>query len=520
MSKTLGIVAAGHEATANAGKQILEAGGNAVDAAIASAFAGCVAEPLLTGLGAGGYMLVHDAKSGRQEVFDFAVVVPGKSLAKEQYKPQMTPVMVDFGQTTQVFHGGFASIGVPGFVNGLCAVHKKYGSMPLAELIKPAQELAKNGVKVTKQQDYLIEILYGIVSITPAAKKLFTKNGERLRKSDSFFNPDISYSLEEIARTNGDSFYKGDIAKAIVSELAKNGGLITNRDLESYKTAVRIPAQVNYRGTQIYTNPPPASGGALIAHSLGLLSNFDLGAMKWQSPEHLRHLLEVMLITNDVRKSHFDGNVNDEDILDRILANELIADGTSKVSSRLGNTTHLSVMDSQGNAVSMTSTNGTSSGVVIPGTGIFLNNILGEEDLNPQGFHKYPAGHRMTSMMSPTIVTKNNQAILSVGSAGSNRIRSAVLQVISNILDFGMSVQEAIDAPRMHTEGAGATVELEYGISKKVADDLAISGYQVSLWKEKNLFFGGAQAVERDPKTGELSGAGDPRRGGTAAIAG
>jgi gamma-glutamyltranspeptidase/glutathione hydrolase len=301
--------------------------------------------------------------------------------------------------------------------------------------------------------------------------------------------------------------------------LKKGGGLITKNDLATYETILRIPAQVNYRGAQIFTNPPPASGGALIAHSLSLLSNFNLREMDWHSKEHLQHLIEIMLITSDIRKTHFDENINDEDILERILAQEFIASGTKKVSSRLGNTTHLSVMDNKGNTVSMTSTNGTSSGVVIPNTGIFLNNILGEEDLNPAGFHKHPAGHRMTSMMSPTIAVKNNQAILSIGSAGSNRIRSAILQVISNILDFNMSVEDAIEAPRLHTEGAGFVVELEKGIPEKAAQELSQAGHQISLWKEKNLFFGGAQAILRNPKTGQISGAGDPRRGGVALVA-
>lgn len=241
--------------------------------------------------------------------------------------------------------------------------------------------------------------------------------------------------------------------------------------------------------------------------------------MGWGSPEHVSHLLEVMLETNGVRKSYFDYSLHDEDVLEKLLAEEELNKTKKKLSSRLGNTTHLSVIDKDGNAVSMTSTNGTSSGVVIPGTGIFLNNILGEEDLNPAGFHKHPVGHRMTSMMAPSIVTKDGEATLSVGSAGSNRIRSAVLQVISSVLDFDMGVKDAIETPRIHIEGQGATVELEYGIPKEAAKKLSQLGYQVNLWKEKNLFFGGAQAVARNPKTGGLTGAGDSRRGGVAVIA-
>jgi gamma-glutamyltranspeptidase/glutathione hydrolase len=512
-----GVVAAGHEATANAGKEILEAGGNAVDAAIASAFAGCAADPLLTGLGAGGYMLIHDVKTDAQELLDFAVVMPGKNLGRD-FAP-LTPTPVDFGETIQMFHGGHSSVGVPGFVAGICKAHKKYASMPLSELVKPAKKIAKEGVNITKQQAYLIKILFNVISVTPESKKLFSKNGAMLKEGDLLRIPELAQSLDEIAATKGASFYTGRLAELLVEEMNKAGGLITREDLAAYKVLSREPATLNYRGAKIFTNPPPSSGGALIAHSLSLLSHFDLKKMGWHSTEHLTHLLGAMLITNEVRKDLFDNNINEEDILDRLLAKELIESGSKKIKSPLGNTTHLSIIDAAGNAVSMTTTNGSGSGVAIPGTGILLNNILGEEDLNPHGFHKYPAGHRMTSMMSPTIVTENKQARLAIGSAGSSRIRSAILQTISAIVDFKMDVKDAINAPRIHAEGTDSGVELEAGIPKAFAKKLVQSGYQVNIWKDTNLFFGGVQAVTQNPKTGELKGAGDPRRGGVAVTA-
>jgi gamma-glutamyltranspeptidase/glutathione hydrolase len=517
MKEVKGVVAAGHNATANAGREILEAGGNAVDAAVASAFAGCVAEPLLTGLGAGGYMLVHDAETGRQELFDFGVVMPGKGLNRKT--SEMTPTPVDFGGTIQMFHGGHAAVGVPGFVAGLCAAHKKYGSLPLTELIKPAKKLAVSGVEITSQQDYLIEILYGVVSVTAESKKLFTKNGKRLSQGDLFANKEISNTLDEIAATAGNSIYNGELANLLIKEIEHGGGYITRGDLADYKVISRNPVAINYRGSQIITNPPPSSGGALLAHSLSLLTGFDLKKMEWHSSDHLFHLLGAMMVTNAVRKNLFDSSVNEEDILERLLADKLIKEGAAKIKSPLGNTTHISVMDTNGNAVSMTSSNGSGSGVAVPGTGILLNNILGEEDLNPGGFHKHPVGYRMTSMMSPTIVIKGNKPTLAIGSAGSSRIRSAILQVISNILDFEMDIKSAIDAPRIHNEGAGTIVELEKGIPQEIANKIAKDGHHVNLWKSVNLFFGGVQAAGIDPKTGKLTGAGDPRRGGVAVIA-
>jgi gamma-glutamyltranspeptidase/glutathione hydrolase len=517
MSTVKGVVAAGHVSTAQAGKQILEAGGNAVDAAIASAFAGCVAEPLLTGLGAGGYMLVHDAETGKQELLDFAVVMPGKNL-KSKFTP-LTPTPVDFGEVVQMFHGGHSSVGVPGFVAGLTEAHKKYGSMPLTELVKPAKALAKEGVKLNKQQEYLIDILFGVVSLTPASKKLFEKNDRKLKEGERYYCAEIIDTLDEVAKTGGKSLYEGVLAEALTKTVQNGGGLITRQDLKEYKVISRRPASISYRGIRAATNPPPSSGGALIAHSLSLLSKFDLKKMAWHSPEHLSHLLEVMLDTNDVRKTMFDQNIHEEDILDRLLATELITQSTKKISSRLGNTTHLSVIDAKGNAVSMTSSNGSGSGVAVPNTGILLNNILGEEDLNPHGFHKNPAGTRMTSMMAPTIVTKDGEATLSVGSAGSSRIRSAVLQIISAVIDFDMSIAAAIDAPRIHTEGAHEAVEVENGIPNAATKKLTEAGHNLSIWKEKNLFFGGVQGVLRDLETGELTGAGDLRRGGVAVTA-
>jgi gamma-glutamyltranspeptidase/glutathione hydrolase len=521
MSKTRGIMAAGHEATADAGKLILEAGGNAVDAAIASAFAACVAEPLLTGLGAGGYMLVHDAKTNQQTLFDFGIVMPGKGLkGSARNLAELKPTPVDFGGgVVQMFHCGHASVGVPGFVAGLAASHKEYGSLPLAELVRPAQELAKKGAKTTTQQEYLIKILSGVITITPDSEKLFHRQGRLLHEGDLYRSPDIITTLDEVARTEGRSFYKGELAHALIKEMDDGGGYITPDDLASYQVIKRIPVGINYRGHKIITNPPPSSGGALIAHSLRLLSNFDLKKTGWHSPEHILHLLGALHETNYVRKDIFDKATHEEDILERLLADKLIQEGKSKISSRLGNTTHLSVIDSGGNAVSMTSSNGSGSGVAVPGTGILLNNILGEDDLNPYGFHKHPAGYRMTSMMAPSIVIRDGYVELSVGSAGSSRIRSAVLQVMSNVLDFGLGVKDAIDAPRIHSEGEGSAIDVEKGIPQAVAERLSKNGYQVNMWKETNLFFGGVQAVRRNPKTGELTGAGDPRRGGVAAVA-
>ncbi len=509
-----GVIAAGHSATAAAGREVLQAGGNAADAAVAAGFAACVAEPLLTGLGGGGFALVHDAQSRQQTLLDFFIAMPGEKLGKRK-TAELIPTPVNFGETTQLFHGGHASVGVPGTVAGLCELHRCFGTMPLRELVAPAKRLASDGVIQNEPQQYLIELLAGVIALTPASKKLFFRKDNPLRQGDVFRMPEIITTLDAIADTGGADFYTGDLAKQIVSELAAGGGYITELDLASYNVASRRPVRKSYRRFEIISNPPPSSGGALIAHTLQLLSHFDLAAMGHSSAAHLQHLIEALTVTNEVRSARFETATTDEDALEQIFADHELERDRSGLRNRLGNTTHLSVMDAAGNAVTMTASNGSGSGVAIEGTGILCNNVLGEEDLNPQGFHTHPVGDRLTSMMAPTLVTEDDQPVLAVGSAGSNRIRSAIVQVISNVIDFDQDIEEAIDAPRIHIENDVA--QLEAGISGTVSAELAARGLRVSLWPEKNLYFGGVQAVRS--RHGELTGAGDPRRGGVVLTA-
>lgn len=518
-----GVVAAGHADSARAGAVILEAGGNAVDAAVATALAACVAEPFLIALGAGGFMLVHDEKSGKQTLFDFFISMPGQGLEQSQ-RAELVPTPVDFGETTQMFHGGHASVGVPGFVAGIFEAHERYGSLPFKELIIPAKDLAKNGVTLTKQQGFLVEILGNIMKLSPDAEKLFFPNGTALRESDSFRHPDIITTLDELASHGAESFYRGELADQIVAELDRHGGYVTSTDMADYRVIERKPVSMDYRNHTILTNPPPSSGGALLTHTLHLLSRKDLSQIGWHSYDHLKFLIEAMASTNAVRRALFNDRVHEEDVLDGLLAEEMLQTDHQDLVSRLaaqkpgsnwlGNTTHISVMDGQGNAVSMTCSNGSGSGIAVPGTGILLNNILGEEDLNPAGFHQSPIGQRLTSMMSPTIVLRDGRPDLVLGSAGSNRIRSAILQVVSNVLDYRLSIAEAVEAPRLHVEAAD--VELEGGVPATVSKRLTREGYPIHQWKERNLFFGGVQAVGMHD--GTFSGAGDARRGGVAVV--
>lgn len=523
-----GVIAAGHSETAAAGQRILESGGNAVDAAIAAAFTACVCEPCLIALGAGGFMLVHDSENDQENLLDFFVGMPGQGLDDlDRPLSKLVPTPVDFGETVQMFHSGHASNGVPGFVAGMFKAHERYASLPMKELMAPARALALGGVVINRQQDVLFELLYKILWLTRDSKLIFSQDGQRLTEGDTFKYPEMAETLDELLKEGAEGFYRGELAAAIVAESDAGGGRITAEDLASYEVIDRVPVRTKYRGAEIVGNPPPSSGGPLIAHSLNLLSQFDLAGMGWLSADHIRHIVEAQISTNQVRKVRFDEHRTEEDALDKLLAEEQLAEDLTQVqnrlghgnsSSRLGNTTHISVIDGDGMAVSMTNSNGACSGIQVPGTGIQLNSMLGEEDLNPDGFHRHPVGSRIPSMMSPTLVLEDSRPRLAVGSAGSNRIRSAVLETIVAMLDFGKPIKQAVEAPRIHVEGE--TVEIEHGIPEAVSAQLKKDGYQTNLWADKNLFFGGAHSVERDPKTGKLTGHGDSRRGGAVAETG
>ncbi|MDX6667392.1 MAG: gamma-glutamyltranspeptidase / glutathione hydrolase [Solirubrobacteraceae bacterium] len=488
-----GVIAAGHARTAEVGADVLRAGGNAVDAAVAAVAASFTAEPLLTGLGAGGYMLVT-SPSGAATLLDFFVEAPGRGADSNQ-RAELVPVSVSFGDAVQIFNVGPASVGAYGMPHGLCAAVERFGSLPLSELLEPAARLARDGVVLTAEQAYVIEILAGIATSTPECAALFAPGGQLLREGDVFSNPELGDTLERLGREGADPFYRGDIATAIVDYLAPRGSMLTREDLAAYEVVARTPLRASYRGRDVLLNPPPSAGGVLIAFALSLLG-------RTPGPPTIEQTVEVMNAAQAERTPEFLAGLAEEGFLERFL------------STRMGSTTHISVLDVDGLACSVTSSNGEGCGIVVPGTGLHINNMMGEEDLNPLGFHRHPPGRRLPSMMAPTIVLADERPELVLGSGGSNRIRSAILQTIVNVLDRGMSADEAVRAPRAHFEDG--IVYAEPGI-----DTQGIEGQDraIARFRDLNLFFGGVHAVERDPGTGALSGGGDPRRGGASVVA-
>jgi gamma-glutamyltranspeptidase/glutathione hydrolase len=506
-----GVVAAGHPLTAEAGARVLREGGNAVDAAVAAVLMSFVAESPLTGPGAGGFMLVHTA-SGENHLLDFFVAAPGRGLADPDLAP-LQPVDVHFAETVQVFNIGASSCGVYGTPAGLAEALERFGSVDLASLVGEPARAAREGVEVNPIQEHLFEVLHPILISTPEARAIYEPDGRPLRTGERVFLPEVADLLERLGAEGPSFLYSGEVAEQVSAWVLERGGMITSADLASYHVVEREPATARYRGRTILTNPPPSSGGILIAYSLDLLERLSSDGSAADDP---RLLVQVLERTNAARTDEFVTGLRTEGYLERFLATEALESAAHEVHSRLGSTTHLAVLDAEGACATVTCSNGSCSGVLVPGTGMHLNNMLGEEDLNPGGYHRHEPGARVPSMMAPTVVLRDDKPELALGSAGSNRIRSAIVQTILNVVDLGMSAQDAVDRPRVHFDAG--VVEAEPGVDPEALEAMEKGGRALQRWSERNLYFGGVQAVARDPASGELSGGGDPRRGGAAVV--
>jgi gamma-glutamyltranspeptidase/glutathione hydrolase len=511
-----GVVAAGHPATAEAGAWALREGGNAVDAAVAAVLASLAAESPLTGLGAGGYMLVH-RPGERPVLLDFFVVAPG--LGGESRGAELVPVEIDFGGTTQVFNVGAASCGVPGVPSGMAEAVRRFATMSLGDLAGPAIELARDGAEVTTQQAYLFEILGPILTAEPVGAAAYAPGGRPVPAGGRIRFPELAETLERLGAEGPEPFYRGDIAGAIVARVGEAGGTLGAADLAAYETVVRDPVRAGFAGREVLTNPPPSSGGILIAFALELLERIGETGVE--------PLVAVMEQAQGARTRSFLAGLYEPGFEQRFLDRGAIEAAARRAreghalgiggdpQGPLGSTTHITAMDADGGCASVTCSNGSGSGVFVPGTGIQLNNMLGEDDLNPFGFHATEPGRRMPSMMSPTIALRDGELELGLGSGGSNRIRSAITQTLVRALADGLPLDAAVQAPRVHFEAG--VVHAEPGSDPGALERLAAHGYEVVRWREPNLFFGGVHATALGPDG--LTGAGDPRRGGAVAVA-
>ena len=495
-----GSISTGSIEASLAAEEILKFGGNAFDAAIGAVFVSMSSEFVLTGAFGGGVLLGIESNND-PFVYDFFVDSPFKSYKNNEF----VNVEVDFGQTKQAFHVGRGSIAVPGNLMGLIEVHKNHGKLLLSDILKPAIDYANNGVTISPYQAYILQLIKPIISYDLSTKELFYKNNTLIQQGDIFKNPAFADFLKKLVKSGPDYFYKGCGLDVILSFLDNKSNL-TKKDFENYKVYKRKPINLDINNHKIFTNPAPSYGGTLIVFLLKLIkesignnvNTFDLIKGMNLSSNAREEVCKDPKEENEITK------VLDDEIYNKYL--ELYKD-KSKINfasslNGFGSTTHISILDLNGNAVSITTTNGEGCGALIPEYGIMMNNMLGEDDLNPFGFHNWGHKRRLPTMMSPTIITKNSKPTYILGSGGSNRIRSANIQVILNLLFKHMSLNDAISYPRIHLEGN--TLFYEPGIdipSNKIENAI------INSFNKKNLFFGGVNAVSYNEAVG------DERRG-------
>ena len=494
-----GMVSTQHFLATAVGERILSRGGNAYDASIAIAFTLAVVLPRAGNIGGGGFMVIYDSQTQKPYSIDFREKAPQMS-TRDMYLTE-DGSFNDMNLSTL----GYLASGVPGTVAGLWDVHQKFGSLPWNELLEDAIYFAENGFKITP---FLGDILFNYseaLSIFPETKKIFQKHYPNF-KDKLLIQKDLANTLKIIASKGREGFYEGQIAKKIASEMKKNNGLITEDDLKKYNPIWRKPLISNYRDTQIVTMGPPSSGGLHVIQMLNIVENYDLKNIGHNSTNYINLLAEVMKYAYSDRSKYL-GDPDFYDVpVEKIISKEYAAEINSNIDigrstpvndiypgkfldKESHETTHFSVVDEEGNVVSMTYTLNSTFGskVVIKGTGILMNNEMDDFSAAPgvpNQFNLLGADanaiapyKRPLSSMTPTIVLKNNELFFTTGSPGGARIISAVFQSILNIIDFKMNLEEATLAKRLHHQWYPDMLEFEFSVDEKINDELENMNY-------------------------------------------
>lgn len=566
------MVVSAHPLGSEAGLEMLRKGGNAVDAAVATAFAISVVEPLSAGIGGGGFLLMYQANKNEMRALDFRERAPLKATrnmyldAQGKVRPKAS---VD----------GYLSVAVPGTVAGLYQVHRQYGKLPWATVVAPAIRYAQDGFVVSERFVQATQRRKEVLLQYPPARQVFTRNGALYQPGDKLIQRDLAQTLRAIAR-NPNDFYTGKIARAIATDMAKNGGLITLEDLKSYKPIWRTPICGNFRSSRVCSMPPPSSGGVHLLQILNIIGGTDLKSLGWHNPDALHLMVEAMKIAYADRSEYLGDpdfvkvpvqqlispayaakrrqeiTINrakpstevkpvDRETLQRFgqpvpaLRSQKLYQQDAEQPIRLrsqaqpGNeimskyespdTTHLTVVDAQRNAVSLTFTvnYGFGSGVVTPGTGILLNDEMDDFAAAPGVPNAYglvggdanAIAPRKTplSSMTPTIITENGRLRMAVGSPGGSTIITTVLQVLLNVLEYGMDAGAAVSAPRIHHQWLPDKLRVEpWGLDTLTLAELRRRGHQI----EQESAWGNANAVVVTPD-GILEGSADPRGEGS-----
>ena len=512
------VVSAQHEASA-AGLEVLKAGGNAIDAAVAVGYALAVVDPCCGNIGGGGFMLIHLA-TGKDIFVNFRETAPAAATPDMYLDASGNPVR------EASLHGWKASA-VPGSVAGFELAEQSFGKLGRQKVMAPAVKLARDGYVLSRGDTDILDYMKSRLSADPAGAKIFVKaDGSDWKPGETLRQEDLAKTLDRIAKLGRDGFYTGPIAEAVAKASAAGGGLITAANLAGYKAQMHEPLHCSYRGTLVSTAPPPSSGGIGVCEMLNVLSGYDLAGAGFHSAQAVHEITEAMRNTFRDRNTllgdpAFVENPSDKllsdayageirgRITDKATPSEQLAEGS--LSREKPETTHYSVVDAQGNAVAVTFTlNGfMGSGVMAPGTGFYLNNEMDDFTVKPgtanmfglqQGARNMIApGKRPLSSMAPTIVSRNGKVFLVLGSPGGSRISTHVLQVILNIVDYGMKPQEAVDAPRLHHQFQPDKLYAEpFALSADTAKVLRDMGYNLADQPTS----GAVGLIERAPDAG------------------
>ncbi|AXP09203.1 gamma-glutamyltransferase [Campylobacter hepaticus] len=526
-----GLVLSSHELANKIGKSVLDKGGNAIDAAVAVGYALAVVHPSAGNIGGGGFAVIHLA-NGENTTLDFREMAPLKA-SKDMYLDSKGEVIKDASTI------GYLAAGVPGTVKGMSAMLERYGTMKLSDLIEPAIKLAEKGYLINdRQEQTMLEVKDIFKQFSTSSKYFLKKDGSTYKSGDLFIQKDLAKTLKLIAKEGPDAFYKGKIADLIVADMVKNKGIISKEDLASYQAIWRKPIKGSYRGYDIISMSPPSSGGAHIVQILNIMENADIENLGFGSSKTLHIMAEAMRQVYADRSEYL-GDPDFVNIpLDKLTSKEYAkkiytnipkdkAIPSSQVKPGLGqihegtNTTHYSVLDSKGNAVSITYTINASygSGAAVEGAGFLLNDEMDDFSIKPGVPNLYglvggqanaiEPKKRPLSSMSPTIILKDGKVFMVVGSPGGSRIITTVLQVISNVIDHKMDISTAVESPRFHMQWLPDEIRTEpFGIIKDVQIKLEKMGYKIT----QKPYMGDVNAIMVDPKTGKILGSMDTRK--------
>ncbi len=541
VSSKNGMVVSTSSFASKVGVDVLKKGGNAIDAAGAVGVALAVTYPSAGNLGGGGFMVIHLA-DGKNITIDFREKAP-LSADKDMYLNEAGEFVPELSQK------GTTSAGVPGSVAGLIYTLEKYGTLPLAEVILPAIDLAKNGWNLDERDARYFRNILPEFEVYPSSLKIFSKDGEPYREGDLFIQPDLAWTLEQIKKNGRDGFYKGKVADLLVEQVSSLGGYITLEDLEKYQPLEREPITGNYRGYKVVSMPPPSSGGIALVELLNILENYDLVKDDWGSGLYIHHLVEAMKYVYADRAYHLADEdfypVPEEKLISKKYAktifnkikdakNKAVPSGEIKsldvsLLHESSETTHYSVYDSFGNAVSTTTTINSSFGskIIVEDAGFLLNNEMDDFSGKPGVQNQFgllgteansiEPEKRMLSSMTPTIILKDGKPYIIIGSPGAAKIITVVLQVILNCIDFDMNIREAVEMPRIHHQWLPDSIYYEEkALTEDLKKELIEMGYSFIDYGVALRIIGITEGIMIDRENKIIYGASDPRGGGLA----